>query len=141
MSGYKLSSLIFCVSITLILSLNISAGASGIPEVSTETTDAWGVTTTTVNTPSGKLTINMPDDAALGDTISGTVSAEPAGDTVEEQQANMDTLEGYIFDIEEIPDKVVVSEPEEAPGKEPESKKVVTWEIPVPCLEKLSTWC
>lgn len=130
MSGYKLSSFILCVSVTLILSLNISAGASGIPKVSTETTDAWGVRTTTVNTPSGKLTINMPPDAALGDTISGTVVAEPAGETVERRQANMDTLEGYVFDIPEIPDKVVVSEPEEAPGKEPESKKVVTWEIP-----------
>jgi len=130
MSCYNLRLLIFSVSIPLILSLCISVAALGKQNVSAKTTTDWGVRTTTINTPSGKLTVNMPDDAALGDTISGTVVAEPAGETVEERQANMDTLNGYVFDIPEIPSKTVVSEPEETPGKEGESKKVVTWDIP-----------
>jgi hypothetical protein len=74
--------------------------------------------------------MNMPDDAALGDTISGTVVAEPAGKTPEERKANMDTLEGYVFDIPEVPSKTVESVPQEVPGQEPESKKIVTLEIP-----------
>jgi len=124
MSCYNLRLLIFSVSIPLILSLCISVAALGKQNVSAKTTTDWGVRTTTINTPSGKLTVNMPDDTALGDTISGTVVAEPAGETVEERQANMDTLDGYVFDIPEIPSKTVVSSPEETPGKEPEGKKV-----------------
>jgi len=130
MSDYNLRLLMFSVSIPLILSFCISAAVLGKQHVSAKTTTDWGVRTTTINTPSGKLTVNMPDDAALGDTISGTVVAEPAGETAEEQQANMDTLDGYVFDIPEIPSKTVVSGPEETPGKEGESKKVVTWKIP-----------
>jgi len=137
MSDYNLRLLIFSVSIPLILSLCISTAVLGKQYVSAKTTTDWGVRTTTINTPSGKLTVNMPDDAALGDTISGTVVAEPAGETAEEQQANMDTLDGYVFDIPEIPSKTVVSEPEETPGKEPESKKVVTWEIPATVSGKI----
>jgi len=130
MSDYNLRLLISSISIPLILFLCLSASALGKQHVSAKTTTDWGVRSTTVNTPSGKLTVNMPDDTALGDTISGTVIAEPAGETVEERQANMDTLDGYVFDIPEIPSKTVVSEPKETPRKEPESKKVVTWEIP-----------
>jgi len=130
MSGYNLRLLVCSFSIPLLLTILLSASALGKQHVSTTTTTDWGLRTTTINTPSGKLTVNMPDDAALGDTISGTVVAEPAGDTVEERQANLDTLEGYVFDIPEIPSKVVESKPEKTPGKEPESKKVVTLEIP-----------
>jgi len=131
MSGYNLRLLICSFSIPLLLAIWLSAAALGKQHISAKTTTDWGVRSTTINTKSGKLTVNMPDDAALGDTISGTVVAEPAGDTVEERQANMDTLNGYVFDIPEIPSKVVESEPEETPGKEPESKKTVTWDIPV----------
>jgi len=131
MSGYNLRLLICSFSIPLLLTIWLSAAALGKQHISAKTTTDWGVRSTTINTKSGKLTVNMPDDAALGDTISGTVVAEPAGDTVEERQANMDTLNGYVFDIPEIPSKVVESEPEETPGKEPESKKTVTWDIPV----------
>ena len=131
MSDYNLRLLICSFSIPLLLTIWLSAAALGKQHISAKTTTDWGVRSTTINTKSGKLTVNMPDDAALGDTISGTVVAEPAGDTVEERQANMDTLNGYVFDIPEIPSKVVESEPEETPGKEPESKKTVTWDIPV----------
>ncbi len=137
MSYYNLRLLIFSVSIPLILSFYISATTLGKQHVSAKTTTDWGVRTTTINTQSGKLTVNMPDDAALGDTISGTVVAEPAGETAEERQANMDTLDGYVFDIPEIPSKTVVSEPEETPGEEPERKKVVTWDIPATVSGKI----
>ncbi len=82
MSDYRLRLLFISISIPFILSLWLSTSALGKRQTSAKTTTEWGVRSTTVNTPQGKLTVNMPDDAALGDTISGTVVAEPAGDTV-----------------------------------------------------------
>jgi len=129
-SYYSLRLFIFFVSIFSILSFFFYTNTLGNQHVSTKTTTEWGVRSTTVNTPSGKLTVNMPDDAALGDTISGTVVADPAGETPEQRQANSDTLEGYVFDIPQIPSKTAETEPEKTPGKENETKKVVTWDIP-----------
>ncbi|HEX8846617.1 MAG TPA: hypothetical protein VF791_18365 [Pyrinomonadaceae bacterium] len=47
----------------------------------------------------GDLKVYLPDDMAAGDTISGTVIAEPKGSTKEERAKNQDTLEGLVLEI------------------------------------------
>jgi hypothetical protein len=59
-----------------------------------------GLATTTFQTPQGQIVVNLPDDMAPGDTISGTVLAEPAGSTPAEQAGNTMTLDGYVVSIE-----------------------------------------
>ncbi len=130
MSYYIPRFFIFSFLISFLLIIFTSHTIIGKQHISSKSNTEWGVRSTTIKTDSGNLTVNMPDDAALGDTISGTVVAEPAGETQQEQQANMDTLEGYVFDTPEVPSKVVETEPEETPTGKPASKKVITMEIP-----------
>jgi len=40
--------------------------------------------------------VNLPDDLTPGDTISGIVMAEPAGESEAERQRNQDELNGYV---------------------------------------------
>ena len=47
----------------------------------------------------GDVKVFLPDDMAAGDTISGTVVAEPKGNTAEERAKNQDTLEGLVVEI------------------------------------------
>jgi hypothetical protein len=49
--------------------------------------------------PQGKIRINLPDDMAAGDTISGTVNAEPAGQNDDERGRNQTELNGYVIDV------------------------------------------
>ena len=62
-------------------------------------TVAGGIYTAGFSTPAGKITVNLPDDLAAGDTISGTVSANPNGKDEAEKQKNTAELSGYVFDI------------------------------------------
>jgi hypothetical protein len=62
---------------------------------------AGGLCTTTITTPSGRLSVYLPDDLATGDTLSGTVVAEPAGRDDEERQANGSRLSGYVVAVED----------------------------------------
>jgi hypothetical protein len=50
---------------------------------------ANGLQTVTFDTMSGRVIVNLPDDMRAGDTISGTVVAEPKGDTEEERANNI----------------------------------------------------
>lgn len=47
--------------------------------------------------PEGSLTVILPDDIRAGDTISGTVVVEPAGQTPEEKAENRDKLADYVI--------------------------------------------
>src|SRR5882762_9759793 len=69
---------------------------SGLP-VRTDT--AFGLTTTTFDTVQGTVSLNLPDDVAAGDTISGTVISEPKGTTKDEQSKNQDSLNGYVVEV------------------------------------------
>jgi hypothetical protein len=62
----------------------------------------WGLCTTTFQTPQGKIKMHLPDDLACGDTISGSVIAEPSGKDAKERQKNMDELSGYVIQAEGI---------------------------------------
>ena len=76
-----------------------------------------GLDTATFVTPYGNLTVNLPDDMAAGDTISGTVVPQPNGDTSDEIQQNSDTLSGYVVEVART----------ETPGDGGSFK----WEIPI----------
>lgn len=58
-----------------------------------------GLATTRVTTPNGSITVYLPDDMRAGDTISGTVVAEPNGNTDTERHENMDRLQGIVVDV------------------------------------------
>src|ERR1043166_4988578 len=49
--------------------------------------------------PEGRLVVNIPDDIRPGDTISGTVSTEPAGADPSEKARNQGVLSGYVVDF------------------------------------------
>ena len=66
---------------------------------------ANGLHTIKFDTPSGQLTVNLPDDMRAGETISGTVIAEPKGQTKEERAKNQSTLEGMVIEIDGKPVK------------------------------------
>ncbi|MEQ1762079.1 MAG: hypothetical protein ABL984_02930 [Pyrinomonadaceae bacterium] len=77
-------------------------------QASTVTSDvAFGLSTTTFDTLVGTVTVNLPDDLAAGDTISGTVIAEvkkrsvPADQPPADQTASMDELSGYVVEVAE----------------------------------------
>jgi hypothetical protein len=59
-----------------------------------------GIVTTNLQTPKGTIRVYLPDDATAGDTISGTVTAEPSGKTDEEKQRNAVELNAYVIEIE-----------------------------------------
>jgi hypothetical protein len=54
-----------------------------------------GLTVVTFITNPGKIKLNLPDDMRAGDTISGTVIAEPNGSTKEERGANQVELNKF----------------------------------------------
>src|SRR5882724_4803775 len=58
-----------------------------------------GVNTTTLKTPRGRVRIDLPNDMAAGDTISGTVIAEPAGKDEKEKQKNAGGQRGDVTDV------------------------------------------
>ena len=59
-----------------------------------------GLKTISFNTDSGRVIVNLPDDMRAGDTISGTVKADPKGQTPEERTKNMAVLTGCVIEIE-----------------------------------------
>ncbi len=72
----------------------------GTPAVGQSSTEAgWGLHTAVLETPHGKIKVNLPDDMATGDVISGTVIAEPSGNTEEEKRANTDQLNGHVVEL------------------------------------------
>jgi len=60
---------------------------------------ASGLHTIKFDTNSGQVTVNLPDDMMAGDTISGTVIAEPKGQTQEERTKNKAELQTYVVAI------------------------------------------
>ncbi|HEY3026139.1 MAG TPA: hypothetical protein VGJ55_08325 [Pyrinomonadaceae bacterium] len=59
-----------------------------------------GLRIVTFDTLQGRVIVNLPDDMIAGDTISGTVMAEPKGQTPEERAKNMTVLSGYVIEVQ-----------------------------------------
>lgn len=55
--------------------------------------------TAVFDTPEGRISVHLPDDARPGDTISGTVSMEPAGRDERERSRNRGRLQGYVVEV------------------------------------------
>jgi hypothetical protein len=55
-----------------------------------------GLQTAEFTTPNGKVTVYLPSDIRAGDTISGTVVAQPNGKTEAERSVNMSALRGVV---------------------------------------------
>jgi len=92
-------------------------------------TKSIGLNTAVFETPHGKLKVNLPDDAAGGDTITGTVVAEPAGNTPEEKAQNEDELVGYVVTVR--PKDPASASPVKPPKCEP--GQPVTCNLPPGC--------
>ena len=61
---------------------------------------ADGLYITTFTTPQGVIKVNLPDDMAAGDTISGTVTAEPTGKNEAERAQNLAELKRHVLVVE-----------------------------------------
>lgn len=106
--GFRLSAVI-CAAILFVGGLE--KAANGVPPKQgavippstgetgqTKTTN--GLNTVTFDTLQGRVIVNLPDDMRAGDTISGTVIAEPKGQTKEEQAKNLGVLRGLVVEID-----------------------------------------
>lgn len=65
------------------------------PGFKADNTLSGGLSTTTITTPHGYFTVNLPADMRAGDTISGTVITGPIGQTEAERARNRNSLNGY----------------------------------------------
>ncbi len=66
-----------------------------------QTVNANGLQTVTFDTVEGRVVVNLPDDYVAGDTISGTVTEEPKGNTPEQRTANSAKMQekGYVVAV------------------------------------------
>jgi hypothetical protein len=75
---------------------------------------AGGLTVVTFTVNAGAIKVNLPDDMRAGDTISGTVIAEPNGTTKEERGANQTELKKFGIKLftrdEDKPDDVSIGD-------------------------------
>jgi hypothetical protein len=83
----------------MVLIAAVSLGTGTANAAASTDADAWpGVIGHRIETRAGRITIYLPDDIRAGDTISGTILAEPAGKTESARARNRDTLNGYVYD-------------------------------------------
>ena len=76
-----------------------SVGPSSLPGYQATTTAFPGLNNTLFTTPSGTVTVHLPNDMSAGDTISGTVEQQPTGKTDPERAQNQSALGGYMLTI------------------------------------------
>lgn len=110
-------SLAIAMSLSLICTLGsiTTVGAQEPEQASATVKESDGLESVEFDTLTGTVTVDLPDDMSETDTISGSVVAEPKGETKEEVHENEDSLQGYVVEIEETQE---VQEPEKP--KEPE---------------------
>jgi hypothetical protein len=103
--------LLFSIDSVETVSANAAGANAPIPAPTAGTTNELkvqtfdGVKQATFEAPSGKVLVYLPDDMRAGDTISGTVVAEPKGQTPEERAKNLETLNGYTIKLWPNPPK------------------------------------
>jgi len=76
-----------------------SSGASDPVGSSGVVSTGSGLTDVIFDLPQAKVTVHLPDDMAAGDTISGTVIAEPKAGYVQDNSPNAETLTGVVVDL------------------------------------------
>jgi len=109
---YLISTLICAMLLSAVPLVGLAQGRSDEEAIKSDggsqnalTETAFGLHTVTFDTLQGTVTINLPDDLAAGDSISGTVIAEAKGKTETERQQNQDQLNGLVveFDKQQTP--------------------------------------
>jgi len=116
MSSRWLAAVVIACAIDVGVLCAAAAGkpSSAPPAPRTETTGH--LTVTSISVPEGTLRVRLPDDMAAGDTITGTVVAEPAGGSDAQRAANETVLNGYVVDA--------------GASKAPVGRRVVTFVVP-----------
>jgi hypothetical protein len=111
-------------------------------KVRADVTFADGVESVSFDTLEGRVEVDLPDDVSDSDTISGTVVAEPKGETREEFVKNEDELSGYVVEIaktQEVKEPPQLSKAQEEPEKETspiEDKPLQPGSVPAPTIKK-----
>lgn len=77
------------------MELRMKAEQASKPGFNVRTESNGRLWTTTFTTPEGNLSLNLPDDMRAGDTVSGTVIANPKGQTEDERAKNLEKLNRY----------------------------------------------
>jgi len=90
-----------CATILVTLVLVAAAGHAGDEGSARLESRGEGLQAATFDTLSGTVTVYLPEDIAAGDTISGTVEADPAGDSDKKREKNLGTLSGYVLEVED----------------------------------------
>jgi hypothetical protein len=72
------------------------------PGYTAENNSAERLSTTTLTTPEGRIFVYLPDDIRAGEKISGTVVAEPTGQTEAERQKNLAALGAYVITVDPL---------------------------------------
>jgi hypothetical protein len=86
-----------CVTIPFLANKAASQPQGGAANANVKTAGELTVVTFTVNP--GKIKVYLPDDMRAGDTISGTVVADPKGQTEEERAKNRNELKDLALEI------------------------------------------
>ena len=87
------------ISATVVLALCQQDARSQPTATTSNILTSGGMHKVTFGSAAGTITVYLPDDMAAGDTISGTVIAEPRGSTDVERSKNQDTLNGTVIDL------------------------------------------
>jgi len=82
------------------------------------TEQAPGLWKAVFETADGSVTAHFPDDLRAGDTLSGVVVADPAGDSEKKRRKNMDRLDGMVVEVEG--------------QKHPANREQARWTVPPP---------
>lgn len=94
----KLNSLSIC-STLFIITAAVFFFPDNVPAQNPANVSQTGLREIELEAGGGKVKVTLPDDMRAGDTISGTVSAEPAGKTEAERAKNSAELSGYVVEI------------------------------------------
>jgi len=87
---------LFCMP--CLLTLTASPAQAQAKKVMSET--QWGLVTTTFQTSRGSIQVNLPDDLAVGDTISGTILIDPKGQSQKDVDASTNELNSHTVTVE-----------------------------------------
>lgn len=100
---------IFAIIAVIVSTMNFPSRVSGwtprqspIQSTKPETRTSGGVRTATFETAAGRVTVYLPDDMRAGDTISGTVIAEPSGQGGTGNDKKTGELSGYVVEVENV---------------------------------------
>ncbi|MCU1268357.1 MAG: hypothetical protein JWM21_4675 [Acidobacteria bacterium] len=91
---------ITCISIATKTPFAWRAAAQNAAGYRVDSRCADGLCITTFTTPQGVIKVNLPDDIAAGDTISGTVTAESTGQNDAERAQNLAELKRHVLLVE-----------------------------------------